>query len=1001
MGDTPTQPLLAATAAEKSTSRAARDDACATWTIAISCSLSYSLSYFWRYPVFVLPSSILGQHVVGCLDLQTCLSLAMVIGFGLAKLPATTITASPFFFRHRLRVLLLMQFFSMLVHGLGILADAAVANTLAVLFSSFLSSFLFAMQLTYLEGRRATEAMLATITMCLVYAGNASRGLGSLALRSGCPPRWMPLAVGAIAWVPSAALLLLTDRCPRPSAADVAERCERGTMSAAARWGFLCRWLGGLGPLIAAYALLVGVRTLRDLFSAELFAEALGVQSAPTYVFFVADVPGAVLSGAALLSLGALKDSRAALFRMLHVMLGAIALALGATALFQAGWLGGLGWQLCLGAGLFVAYSLLGAPVCERLLAATRTSGTISFLVLLEDCCGYAVSVALLLYQNLGADCSSPSITAAASAATSASAAAAAAASAHSELDAFLRVLWACGIANLVLLLIAMAYFRATVSSAAALRGAAASGAAGKGADADADGGGVYDLAIIGAGLIGSAAARHAVGGAVAGTRVALVGPCERPRDQWGNRSVFGAHHDEGRITRCTDPDPTWAELARRSIDRYAAIAEASGIDFFREVGHLAVAPADSPTLEARIANAATMGVPCERLDAAALRARFPYLAFPEGAAAVWEPSRSGYISARGLVAAQMASAAKGATSRAEAERAAWVPAHSPDASGEGMPAARRPCSSFCHYDDEAIAVEELLPGTASAKRPQAGEAGQAATASATAASAVSETAAAAAMYRVVMSSGREIWSSRVLVSCGAFTNGPGKLLPAELDLTNTTTQTVQFSLAVEDARRLHGMPSVICKFPHFWAYVLPPITYPDGRCVLKLGGARIPTSTSTAGSSAAASATAAHASPAGTRPLSTPAELIAWYRSGGDAAAAEEMAAMLHGLVPGLCPLDVRSDACANCRTATGLPYIGRLAAAPLASHSAAIASPDANASPAGLYVATGGNGLAAKSSDEIGRLAALAALGRLHDGRHEQLWGAAEAERFVPRCR
>ena len=42
--------------------------------------------------------------------------------------------------------------------------------------------------------------MLAVITLCLIYAGNASRGTASLALSLGCPPRMMPLLVGALAY---------------------------------------------------------------------------------------------------------------------------------------------------------------------------------------------------------------------------------------------------------------------------------------------------------------------------------------------------------------------------------------------------------------------------------------------------------------------------------------------------------------------------------------------------------------------------------------------------------------------------------------------------------------------------------------------------------------------------------------------------------------------------------------------------------------------------------
>ena len=80
------------------------------------------------------------------------------------------------------------------------------------------------------------------------------------------------------------------------------------------------------------------------------------------------------------------------------------------------------------------------------------------------------------------------------------------------------------------------------------------------------------------------------------------------------------------------------------------------------------------------------------------------------------------------------------------------------------------------------------------------------------------------------------------------------------------------------------------------------------------------------------------------------------------------------------VCPLEIRSDACANCTTPTGLPYIG-----PVRD---------------GLYVATGGNGLAAKSSDEIGRLAAKAALagGGWDEEETHPLLAAA---RFQPRLK
>ena len=50
------------------------------------------------------------------------------------------------------------------------------------------------------------------------------------------------------------------------SAADVAARCQRGTMSARERYALLWRFGGGLSCVMVGYALLVGVRAVRDLY---------------------------------------------------------------------------------------------------------------------------------------------------------------------------------------------------------------------------------------------------------------------------------------------------------------------------------------------------------------------------------------------------------------------------------------------------------------------------------------------------------------------------------------------------------------------------------------------------------------------------------------------------------------------------------------------------------------------------------------------------------------
>ena len=161
-----------------------------------------------------------------------------------------------------------------------------------------------------------------------------------------------------------------------------------------------------------------------------------------------------------------------------------------------------------------------------------------------------------------------------------------------------------------------------------------------------------FKFIIIGRGMLGSAAARH-LAGRVDG--VALIGPDE-PKDAARHEGVFASHYDEARITRTIDTDPVWALLAKRSIARYAAIAEDSGIDFFHEAGCLMVGPrrGGADPYVADICRAAErVGARTQVLDATTLRQRFPYFDFGTGCEGVFEAVGAGYVNPRRLVEAQ------------------------------------------------------------------------------------------------------------------------------------------------------------------------------------------------------------------------------------------------------------------------------------------------------------------------------------------------------------
>ncbi len=170
----------------------------------------------------------------------------------------------------------------------------------------------------------------------------------------------------------------------------------------------------------------------------------------------------------------------------------------------------------------------------------------------------------------------------------------------------------------------------------------------------------IYDLAVIGKGLVGSAAIRHLTVNCPE-LNVCVIGPDE-PSNRKTHDGVFSSHYDQGRITRVLDPSPLWGNLARESIARYPLIESTSGLRFHHRVGCLRATDIPERVLEID-ACAARFKPPHRRLDAAGCLERYPYLSFSDKFVAWDEQGEAGYINPRQLIEAQLKAAeAKGAT---------------------------------------------------------------------------------------------------------------------------------------------------------------------------------------------------------------------------------------------------------------------------------------------------------------------------------------------------
>jgi sarcosine oxidase len=372
----------------------------------------------------------------------------------------------------------------------------------------------------------------------------------------------------------------------------------------------------------------------------------------------------------------------------------------------------------------------------------------------------------------------------------------------------------------------------------------------------------IYDVIVIGKGLMGAAAARHLSG---MHSRVALIGPDE-PADRTTHAGLCGSHYDEGRITRILDPDPIWARLAQRSLARYRDIESQSGVPFYHEVGHLMVAPEPqtSGDFMARVQHvAADLNVVCESFNRDALAEQFPYLAFEPGSVGLYQPHTAGHVSPRAQVRAQ--------ATAAQMHGATLIP------------------EIVLHVRATANAVE------------------------------------------VSTETGQTVRGHKALIATGGFSNTQ-HLLPRPLDLAVYARTIVLMRLDAADVDRLRGMPSLIYKprdeLGH--CYVLPPIQYPDGHYYIKIGGH--PTDPT----------------------LTSLDELQVWFKGSGHAGTGKLLANKLQSVVRGLRPVSVHTESCVTTSTPSGQIYADRI-----------------DSGRVGVLV--GGNGSAAKSADEIGRLGAL----------------------------
>lgn len=394
----------------------------------------------------------------------------------------------------------------------------------------------------------------------------------------------------------------------------------------------------------------------------------------------------------------------------------------------------------------------------------------------------------------------------------------------------------------------------------------------------------LFDIAVIGNGMIGAAATRYLC---ATGLAVAAIGPDE-PADWKKHPGVFASHYDQGRITRIIDPDETWGLLGKRSIAVYPEIEAQSGIQFHHAASCLRVspdptAPGDTILQAEQVGRTQDAAFTIERVGEG-LDDIFPFLHFPIGSLALWERGAAGYVNPRQLVQAQLT-----------------IAAH------QGATLIREAATSLATTPDGVT---------------------------------------------IATTNGQQIGARKALIAAGAYS---GWLLNRPLDLRRKAVTVLLAELAASEASRLRALPSIIYRLDNHPVlasiYSLPPIVYPDGKPYLKIGGTLRET-----------------------KYVHTANEVRDWFHSEGNPIEVEALREVLLAMISGLAVQSFHSKPCVVTYTAHDHPYIDQV---------------DEK-----TYIAAGGCGASAKSSNELGRIAALL----VEKGSwHYDLPAALFAARFV----
>lgn len=255
------------------------------------------------------------------------------------------------------------------------------------------------MMFGYLEGRRTTEVLGASLSVSFIFSAGLCRTVGSYIMQYwGVSEMWMPFVSSCIFLLPLLFFLWLMDKIPPPSLQDEQLRTKRRPMNASERRKFTVTFLPGIALFVAVYLLLTVFRDFRENFAADVW-KSLGYGNSPA-IFARTETPVSMMVLLVMASIMLVKDNKTALMtNHLIIMAGTILIGTS-TLLFHHKLIDAPAWMILIGLGLYLGYIPFNSIFFDRLIAAFRYVGTVGFIMYVADAFGYLGSVSVLFVKE-------------------------------------------------------------------------------------------------------------------------------------------------------------------------------------------------------------------------------------------------------------------------------------------------------------------------------------------------------------------------------------------------------------------------------------------------------------------------------------------------------------------------------------------------------------------------------------------------------------------------